>query len=73
MAKTKYSKNKNGYFRAKVQDGTYNTDGSKHIINLISKKSSADLEKKVNILKDRVTKREYVSVCDISRYEYALE
>lgn len=73
MAKAKYSKSKDGYFRAKVWDGTYNHDGSKHRINLISKKSSADLEKKVNTFKDRVAKREYVSVCDISLYEYALE
>ena len=73
MAKAKYSKGKDGYFRAKVWDGTYNADGSKHRINLISKKSSADLEKKVNTFKDRVAKREYVSVCDISLYEYALE
>ena len=73
MAKAKYSKSKDGYFRAKVWDGTYNADGSKHRINLISKKSSADLEKKVNTFKDRVAKREYVSVCDISLYEYALE
>lgn len=73
MAKAKYSKSKDGYFRAKVWDGTYNADGSKHRINLTSKKSSADLEKKVNALKDKVAKREYVSVCDISLYEYALE
>ena len=73
MAKAKYSKSKDGYFRAKVWDGTYNADGSKHRINLTSKKSSADLEKRVNVLKDKVTKREYVSVCDISLYEYALE
>lgn len=45
MAKAKYSKGKDGHFRAKVWDGTYNADGSKHRINLTSKKSSADLEK----------------------------
>ena len=73
MAKAKYSKSKDGYFRAKVWDGTYNADGSKHRINLISKKSSADLEKKVNEFKNRVVKREYVTSSDISLYEYALE
>ena len=73
MAKAKYSKGKDGYFRAKVWDGTYNPDGSKHRINLISKKSSADLEKKVNEFKDKVYKREYVTTSDISLYEYALE
>lgn len=73
MAKAKYSKGKDGYFRAKVWDGTYNTDGSKHRINLISKKSSVDLEKKVNEFKDKVYKREYVSACNISLYDYAIE
>ena len=73
MAKAKYSKGKDGYFRAKVWDGTYNPDGSKHRINLISKKSSADLEKKVNELKDKVYKREYVTSSDISLYDYAIE
>ena len=73
MAKAKYSKGKDGYFRAKVWDGTYNPDGSKHRINVISKKSSADLEKKVNEFKDKVYKREYVTSSDISLYDYAIE
>lgn len=73
MAKAKYTKSKDGYFRAKVWDGTYIADGSKHRINLISKKSSADLEKKVNEFKNRVVKREYVTSSDISLYKYALE
>ena len=73
MAKAKYSKGKDSYFRAKVWDGTYNPDGSKHRINIISKKSSADLEKKVNEFKDKVYKREYVTSSDISLYDYATE
>lgn len=73
MAKAKYSKGKDGYFRTKVWDGTYNADGSKHRTNLISKKSSADLEKKVNEFKDKVYKREYVTSSDISLYDYAIE
>ena len=40
MAKAKYSKSKDGYFRAKVWDGTYNADGSKHRINLTSKNNT---------------------------------
>ena len=73
MAKAKYSKGKDGYYRAKVWDGTYKADGSKHRINLTSKKSSYDLEKKVNALKDSVTKREYVASDDINLYDYAVE
>ena len=52
MAKAKYKMNSRGEYATKIWDGTYNADGSKHRINLKSKKSSADLEKKVNALKD---------------------
>ena len=48
MAKAKYTRGKDGFFRTKIWDGTYNVDGSKHRVILSSKKSSADLEKKVN-------------------------
>ena len=48
MAKAKYTKQKNGYFQTRVWDGGYNDDGTKHYIMLRSKKSSKDLENKVN-------------------------
>lgn len=48
MATRKYKPGKDGTYSAKVWDGTYNADGSKHRINLRSKKSSGDLERKVN-------------------------
>ena len=47
MAK-KYTKNSRGEYEARVWDGTYNADGSKHRKKLVSKKSSADLERMVN-------------------------
>lgn len=72
MAKAKYSKSKDGYFRAKVWDGTYNTDGSKHRINLISKKSSADLEKKVNEFNLKVQNVEFTPQANDTFYDYAL-
>ncbi len=72
MAKAKYSKGKDGYYRAKVWDGTYNSDGSKHRINLTSKKSSGDLERKVIELKNKVKEMTYVPLSDITVYEYAL-
>ena len=46
MAKAKYTKQKNGYFQARVWDGSY-VDGKKHYITIRSKKSSKDLEAKV--------------------------
>ena len=39
MAKAKYKRGKDGYFRTKVWDGTYNPDGSKHRKGLKSDKS----------------------------------
>ena len=54
MAKAKYIKNSRGEYETKIWDGTYNTDGSKHRKRLVSKKSSADLERQVNQLKNDV-------------------
>lgn len=71
MAKAKYSKGKDGYFRAKVWDGTYDNLGRKKRINVTSKKSSADLEKKVNEIKRKVESKEYVAEVNITVYEYA--
>lgn len=47
MAKAKYTRRANGYFEARVWDGTYNADGTKHRVSVYSKKSSKDLELKV--------------------------
>jgi len=61
MAKAKYTKTKAGYFRTKVWDGPYNADGSKHRIDVTSKKSSADLERKVNEIKNRVIQNDFIA------------
>ncbi len=45
MAKAKYKRNSRREFETKIWDGTYNSDGSKHRKRLVSKKSSADLER----------------------------
>lgn len=34
MAKAKYTRGKDGFFRTKIWDGTYNVDGSKHRVIL---------------------------------------
>ena len=59
MAKAKYTKQKNGYFQARVWDGSY-VDGKKHYITIRSKKSSKDLEAKVAAYNDKITKLESV-------------
>lgn len=55
MAKAKYVRGSDGFFQARVWDGTYNPDGSKHRKTIRSSKSSADLERKVNALRQAVS------------------
>lgn len=71
MAKPKYKKNYRGEFETRIWDGTYNSDGSKHRKRLVSKKSSADLERKVNALKFQVENGQYVQDSDILFLDYA--
>lgn len=73
MAKAKYKKNSRGEYHTKIWDGTYNKDGSKHRVNLKSKKSRADLERKVNALKSQVENGRYVQKSDIMFLDYAKE
>lgn len=72
MAKAKYVRQKDGYFQTKVWDGTYTDSGRKHRITLRSKKSSKDLEEKVNELKNQIKQRQFVRKADVSFYEYAV-
>ena len=72
MAKAKYSYNeKRKEWYTLVYDGTYNTDGSKHRKRITSKKSSADLEKKVDAFKRSLEDKGPVS--DIPFGAYAKE
>lgn len=73
MAKAKYKQGKDGYWRTKAWDGTYNPDGTKHRLNLKSDKSSGDLEKQVNLLKEKVRNREFVHSTDELFIDYARE
>lgn len=72
MAKAKYTRQKDGYFQTKVWDGTYNKDGSKHRIVVRSKKSSKELEDKVNEIKTAARERQFVRKTDVTFQEYAL-
>ena len=47
MATAKYTKGKDGFFQAKVWDGTYTDKGVKHRVTLRTKKSSHALEEMV--------------------------
>lgn len=71
MAKAKYKRGADGRFQTKVWDGTYNSDGSKHYAPVYSTKSSGDLEKKVNNLKNSVAQRKYVQPTNETFISYA--
>ena len=73
MAKAKYEKNYRGIWETKIWDGTYNSNGTKHRKRLISKKSSADLERQVNQLRNEVENGQYVQKSDIMFLDYAKE
>ena len=71
MAKAKYTKNSRGEFETRIWDGTYNKDGSKHRKKLTSKKSSADLEKKVAAFKESVANGGVTDYTSMSFTDYA--
>lgn len=71
MAKAKYKKNYRGEFETRIWDGTYNPDGSKHRKRLVSKKSSADLERQVNQLKNEIQNGQFVQKTEILFLDYA--
>lgn len=71
VAKAKYTKGKDGYFSTKAWDGTYNKDGTKHLKNLRSKKSSRDLENMVKVFETEVEARRKVKKVDITFFDYA--
>lgn len=73
MAKAKYTKGKDGYFKTNVWDGTYRPDGRKHYVPIRSKKSSADLEKKRIAFEEAVRDRTNIRQSDISFVNYARE
>ena len=59
MASAKYHKGKDGYFTARVWDGTYK-DNKKHYKVIRSKISSKDLERKVSDFSRQVEERKNV-------------
>ncbi|MEZ3435682.1 MAG: site-specific integrase [Lachnospiraceae bacterium] len=72
MAKAKYKRGADGYFATKVWDGTYDpVTGQKNRKNIRTKKSSADLEKKVNKFRAEVEQRKNVRESDITFFQYA--
>lgn len=73
MAKAKYTRGADGYFKTNVWDGTYEASGRKHYVSIRSRKSSADLEKKKKEFDDAVKNRTRLRQSDISFLFYARE
>lgn len=68
----KYTRNSAGYFHARVWDGTYDGNGKKKYKQVYSKKSSADLEKKVELLRHQVRDRTYVRQDETTFHDYCI-
>ena len=71
MASAKYTKGANGYYQARIWDGTYDEHGRKHRKTLRSNKSSKDLERKVAAFQEEVQQRKAVRKTDLTFLEYA--
>lgn len=72
MAKAKYTYNeKRKEWYTLVYDGTLTSTGAKHRKRLTSKKSSADLEKKVNEFKAELTGKGFIETSTITFGEYS--
>lgn len=72
MAKSKYTyDDKRKEWSTKAWDGTYNADGSKHRVKIYSKKSSKDLEDKVNAFRLSVSEQGNTRFSAMTFGEYA--
>ena len=73
MATAKYKRGSDGYFTARVWDGTYDQYGRKHRKPIRSKKSSKDLERKVQEFEQSVRERRQIRKSDVTFLDYARE
>ena len=71
MATAKYTKGKDGYFQARVWDGTYTEAGVKHRVTRGTKKSSRALEEMVREMEEKVKNRDILKESKASVQEYA--
>ncbi len=71
MATAKYTKGKDGYFQAKVWDGTYTENGTKHRVTLRTKKSSRALEEMVREMEEKTRNRDMIRKSKVTVPEYA--
>lgn len=70
MATAKYKRGADGYFQARVWDGTY-IGNKKKYISIRSSKSSKDLETKVKEHNAKLAERKTIRNSDVTFFEYA--
>ncbi len=73
MAKSKYSQGKDGYYAARVWDGSRDEFGRKHYVMLRTRKSSKELERMVAEHNARVASGQFVKSCDALFLDYCRE
>jgi len=73
MAKAKYSQGKDGYYAARVWDGSRDENGRKHYVMLRTRKSSKELEKMVSEYNARVAAGQFVKSSDALFLDYCRE
>ena len=73
MAKSKYSQGKDGYYAARVWDGSRDDHGRKHYIMLRTRKSSKELERMVSEHNARVASGQFVKSSDALFLDYCQE
>ena len=73
MAKAKYSQGKDGYFAARVWDGSRDENGRKHYVMLRTRKSSKELERMVSEYNARVAAGQFVKSSDALFLDYCRE
>ena len=71
MASAKYKRGVDGYYQARVWDGTYTEKGKKHRITLRTKQSSKALENMVREVEKKVQNRKVISESGLTVQEYA--
>ena len=73
MAKSKYSQGKDGYYAARVWDGSRDEFGRKHYLMLRTRKSSKELERMVAEYNARVASGQFVKSSDALFLDYCRE
>ena len=73
MARSKYTQGKDGYYAARVWDGSRDENGRKHYVMLRTRKSSRELERMVSEYNQRVASGQFVKSSDALFLDYCRE